>query len=162
MAHKTLIDGTAYSISGGKALVDGTAYKIKSGKTLVGGTAYSIEFGGGDMATITFGDMSGGYVEIDGVRYAGSNTTVNVPLGTTIVCSASFHGCDNDACKTGSAYIYLNNSQVNVAVGYYAGAVTYSYTVNGNISIYTTQTIKECSECEKGDITRSYLYITEE
>lgn len=45
MAHKTLIDGTAYSISGGKALVDGTAYSIKNGKTLVGGTAYGIEFG---------------------------------------------------------------------------------------------------------------------
>ena len=44
MAHKTLIDGTAYEISGGKALVDGTAYSIKNGKTLVGGTAYEVDF----------------------------------------------------------------------------------------------------------------------
>lgn len=46
MAHKTLIGGTAYEISGGKTLVDGTAYSIKNGKTLVGGTAYEVGFKG--------------------------------------------------------------------------------------------------------------------
>lgn len=46
MAHKTLIGGTAYEISGGKTLVDGTAYSIKNGKTLVDGTAYEVGFGG--------------------------------------------------------------------------------------------------------------------
>ncbi len=52
MAHKTLVGGTAYEISGGKALVDGTAYSIKNGKTLVDGTGYEIGFGGtvGDLA----------------------------------------------------------------------------------------------------------------
>lgn len=45
MAHKTLIGGTAYEISGGKTLVGGTAYSIDKGKTLVGGTAYEISFG---------------------------------------------------------------------------------------------------------------------
>lgn len=44
MAHKTLIGGTAYEVSGGKTLVNGTAYEIKSGKTLVGGTAYDVGF----------------------------------------------------------------------------------------------------------------------
>ena len=44
MAHKTMVGGTAYEISGGKALVDGTAYSIKGGKTLVDGTAYEIGF----------------------------------------------------------------------------------------------------------------------
>ena len=44
MAHKTLIDGVAYEISGGKTLVDGTAYSIKNGKILAGGTAYEIGF----------------------------------------------------------------------------------------------------------------------
>lgn len=42
MAHKTLISGTAYEISGGKTLVNGTAYSIKNGKTLVGGTNYEV------------------------------------------------------------------------------------------------------------------------
>lgn len=44
MAHKTLVNGASYDITGGKTLVNGTAYSIKSGKTLVGGTAYDISF----------------------------------------------------------------------------------------------------------------------
>lgn len=44
MAHKALVNGTAYEISGGKTLVDGTAYEIGGGKTLVDGTAYEISF----------------------------------------------------------------------------------------------------------------------
>lgn len=52
MAHKTLVNGTSYEISGGKTLVNGTAYSISGGKTLVGGTAYEIGFGQsiGDLA----------------------------------------------------------------------------------------------------------------
>lgn len=46
MAHKTLMDGTAYEINGGKTLVGGSAYSIDKGKTLVDGTAYEIGFGG--------------------------------------------------------------------------------------------------------------------
>ena len=42
MAHKTLIDGTAYEVSGGKTLIGGTAYNIKAGRTLVDGTGYDI------------------------------------------------------------------------------------------------------------------------
>ena len=44
MAHRTLIGGTAYNVSGGKSLVSGTSYNIKGGKTLVGGTGYNISF----------------------------------------------------------------------------------------------------------------------
>lgn len=42
MAHKTLIGGTTYDITGGKAMVSGTAYSIAGGKTMVSGTAYDI------------------------------------------------------------------------------------------------------------------------
>lgn len=49
MAHKTLIGGTAYEISGGKALVNGTAYSIKNGNTLVDGTVWVVAFGGGPV-----------------------------------------------------------------------------------------------------------------
>lgn len=45
MAHKTLIGGTAYEISGGRTLVGGTAYSISGGRTLVNGTGYDISFG---------------------------------------------------------------------------------------------------------------------
>lgn len=43
-AHKTLINGTAYTIKGGKCMVDGTVYNILKGRTLIGGTGYDIAF----------------------------------------------------------------------------------------------------------------------
>ena len=44
MAHKTLVGGTAYDITGGKTLVEGTSYSVKNGKVLVGSTEYDISF----------------------------------------------------------------------------------------------------------------------
>ena len=64
MAHKTLVNGTSYEISGGKTLVNGTAYSISGGKTLVGGTAYEIGFG------TPIGDLAVGssvYMNVNGV-----------------------------------------------------------------------------------------------
>lgn len=43
-AHKTLINGTAYTVKGGKCLVNGTMYNILKGRTLIGGTGYDITF----------------------------------------------------------------------------------------------------------------------
>ena len=44
MAHKALIGGTAYSITGGRTLIGGTGYGISKGRTLVSGTGYDISF----------------------------------------------------------------------------------------------------------------------
>ncbi len=44
MAHKTLVNGTAYEVKGGKCLVNGTVYSIKKGRTLIGGAGYDITF----------------------------------------------------------------------------------------------------------------------
>ena len=44
MAHRTLIGGTAYEITGGRTLVDGTGYSIPGGRTLIGGTGYDVSF----------------------------------------------------------------------------------------------------------------------
>ena len=44
MAHKTLISGTAYSVTGGRELIGGTGYSIKKGRTLIGGAGYDITF----------------------------------------------------------------------------------------------------------------------
>ena len=43
-AHKTLINGTAYTIKGGKCMVNGTVYNILKGRTLIDGTGYDIKF----------------------------------------------------------------------------------------------------------------------
>lgn len=42
--HKTLVDGTAYDVTGGKCLVNGTVYNILKGRTLIDGTGYDITF----------------------------------------------------------------------------------------------------------------------
>ena len=56
MAHKTLISGTAYSVTGGRELIGGTGYDCKAGKTLIGGTAFDVPFSKGiPLRTITPG-----------------------------------------------------------------------------------------------------------
>ena len=56
MAHKTLISGTAYSMTGGRELIGGTGYGCKNGKTLIGGTAFTVPFSKGiPLNTITPG-----------------------------------------------------------------------------------------------------------
>ena len=44
MAHKSLVGGTAYDITGGRTLVGGTGFDISKGRTLVDGTGYDIAF----------------------------------------------------------------------------------------------------------------------
>ena len=41
-AHKTLVNGTAYTVQGGKCMVGGTVYNILKGRTLIGGTGWDI------------------------------------------------------------------------------------------------------------------------
>ena len=43
-AHKTLVNGTAYTVRGGKCMVNGTVYNILKGRTLIDGTGYDITF----------------------------------------------------------------------------------------------------------------------
>lgn len=42
--HKTLVNGTAYEVKGGKCMVNGTVYNILKGRTLINGTGYDINF----------------------------------------------------------------------------------------------------------------------
>lgn len=42
--HKTLVNGTAYEVKGGKCMVGGTVYNILKGRTLIDGTGYDINF----------------------------------------------------------------------------------------------------------------------
>ena len=95
MAHKTLINGPAYEISGGRTLVNGTGYSIDKGKTHDGGTAYEIGFytvititGNGDYYNIIGNNLGTGcLVEIDGVQYK-SGVKLYLPVGTVIRCIA--------------------------------------------------------------------------
>lgn len=41
-AHKTLVNGTAYTVQSGKCMVGGTVYNILKGRTLIDGTGYDV------------------------------------------------------------------------------------------------------------------------
>lgn len=45
--HATLVNGTTYSVQGGRALVNGTGVDIKGGRALINGTGVDILFGSG-------------------------------------------------------------------------------------------------------------------
>jgi hypothetical protein len=58
MAHRTLINGTGYDISGGRELIGGTGYAKKKGRVLVNGTGYNIPFSSGiPLSTVALGDI---------------------------------------------------------------------------------------------------------
>lgn len=116
MSHKTMIDGVAYEISGGKTLVDGTAYSIKNGKTLVDGTVYEVGFATNVSVIIIppkMGVITGtrsnnadyASVTIDGVVYDGSEElTLTVPRGTII---KAFVSAEN-YFTTMKGYVYFD------------------------------------------------------
>lgn len=85
MAHKTLISGTAYEVTGGKCLVGGTGYSIQKGRTLVNGTGYDVEFSSAIAVTITgTGDSISCYVEINGTKYTKAYNEIEVEAGDII------------------------------------------------------------------------------
>lgn len=144
MAHKTLIGGTAYEISGGKTLVNGTAYKIEKGKTLVGGTAYEL----GVMVTITINGGTDAFysfaeVSIDGFKYGGKyavgsnfitvcdNVQVTVPIGTEITCLLRAHYGDVASVKVNNNTVYSFKGE---SMSTFDGG-SYKYTVVANANI---------------------------
>ena len=130
MAHKTLVGGTAYEVSGGKTLVGGTAYSIKNGKTLVGGTVYEVGFAP-DTVTITITGSSGEYyvsVGIDGTTYW-SATTIEVPVGTVVECWVN-----SDDRYYLKASVSVNGEEVASSLEQDV-PITYLYTVTCNTTI---------------------------
>lgn len=120
MAHRTLINGTGYDISGGREMIGGTGYAKKGGRTLVNGTEYEIGFAKPVTIEITATKTNNlASVTIDGTIYK-SAATVEVPAGTEIICSAEAAGSYNDSY----GIIYLNDQVVargthtNVDAGY--------------------------------------------
>lgn len=53
MGHRTLINGTAYTVKSGTAKIDGTGYRLYGGRTMVGGTSYNIKLSYPVQVTVT-------------------------------------------------------------------------------------------------------------
>lgn len=145
MAHKTLVNATAYEISGGRTLVNGTGYSIDKGKTLVGGTAYEVGFGVPCTVTILaygISPVGNANVTIDGQTYSAKGVTVSldqknptviteviVPSGTVMSCSALV-----PSGTTASWGVSVNGTTVASQSTYGTPAV-YDYVVNGNVRV---------------------------
>ena len=130
MAHKTLIGGTSYTISGGKTLVGGTGYSISKGRTLVGGTGYDVSFGPPEPAyAMLYNDgnfvfqlgnnvasgktLTASYTGIEDTSYSSySAVTWNVyrPMVTTLVCNSKIS-------PTSIAYWFYNMRNLTSKIG---------------------------------------------
>lgn len=67
-AHKTLVNGTAYTVKGGKCMVNGTVYSILKGRTLIDGTGWDITFtsAGTKLSTLDVGKSV--FANVGGVK----------------------------------------------------------------------------------------------
>lgn len=128
MAHKTLIGGTSYEISGGKTLVNGTAYSISGGKTLVGGTAYNIGFNSGtpvgdlSVGSSVYMNVNGGSTEFLVVHQGLPSTTKysTYSKGTWLLMKDIYTTMSFESTNTSNDYAnsdihnYLNNTFINL------------------------------------------------
>lgn len=67
-AHKTLVNGTAYTVQGGKCLVNGTVHNILKGRTLIGGTGYDITFPSAGTKLSALGVGQSVFTNVSGVK----------------------------------------------------------------------------------------------
>ena len=139
-AHKTLVNGTVYTVQGGKCMVNGTVYDIKKGRTLIGGTGYDILFGSNKIkVTITAPKTGYASVTIDGVRYS-SAAELEVEPGTAIKCEVK------GSATNVKRYIYRNGELVSSGNAYSMTAekdvsieLTYTTTISGSALVYHGQ-----------------------
>ena len=152
MAHKTLISGTAYSVSSGRELIGGTGYGCKGGKTLIGGTAFTVPFSKGiPLNTITPGAIlylneSGSPVPFyiakhdyeSGLNGAGRTLVVRKDCYDMRAFNSSnnaYAGSSLDSwlCNT---YLKLLDADIQAAIG----TTKFYYTPgNGNTTVTTLQ-----------------------
>lgn len=108
MAHKVMVDGTAYGISEGITKDGGTGYVLQMGVAKVDGTLYDISFGSGLIpVTITSsGNASYCYVTINGTKYSSETSGIEVEAGSEIGLSVRARS------SSVRGYIYINGTTV--------------------------------------------------
>ena len=141
-AHKTLINGTAYTVKGGKCMVNGTVYNILKGRTLIDGTGYDITFAPslprkGDLITMNLDGtdrqyrvlkiVDGTTVEVLSMEDAGSSAfgSSNTYAGNTL-----------DACLNTTWYNTLSTAAKSAIVPKNIAQYQYDY----NASVYNATT----------------------
>lgn len=135
MAHKTLISGTAYSVTGGRELIGGTGYGCKAGKTLIGGTAFDVPFGQTEyVLTIRGGSAqrAGAYVTYGGQKYGSG--TLRIPVGDSVRVSV---GSSNG--NVGGTWVKLSGAGTLSGGGISGNERNYTYIPAANATIQFTK-----------------------
>lgn len=150
-SHSTLINGTKYSIIGGRTLIGGTGYGISKGRTLVEGTGYDIAFGATEKALSDF--TEGNIVKLNGngspmefyVAKHNYEAKLNGLGRTLLVRKDSYEQVWNSAGQNyyGNSTIdtWLNNSYKNVLDAGIQTAIaqtSFQYTPGGYDTATTT------------------------
>lgn len=156
MAHKTLIDGTAYAVKGGRDLIAGTGYAKKQGKTLIAGTARDIVLKKTEYVTVTIVNGGSGsntnQVKYNGTLYSAPKT-LTVEKGEVI--QLKYGGEYN---HTGS--VFINNVR-KASSG--SSVLWYNYTVNSDVTVTLYTSIQTANPWGDGDIAVEVFntYVTE-
>lgn len=107
MSHKTLVNGTAYTVKSGKCLVGGVSYDIKKGRTLINGTGYDVTFS--SEASLAW--HLNNTVSLPSITMRANFTTVSM-FGGTSSWTGIMPG-EDDAGLEALCYMYgTNNSEV--------------------------------------------------
>ena len=131
--HACLIDGTVYSIKGGKTLISGTGYGIENGKTLMDGVGYNISLAK-KLSVDIQGTFTYSTVEVGGTSYTVAGV-VKAKAQTQITVTAS-----GDPRGIRSAVIYYNGRSVatgSIGMGTQTPA-TYSFSLETDTTITCT------------------------
>lgn len=173
MAHKTLISGTAYSVTGGRELIGGTGYGCKAGKTLIGGTAFTVPFSNGiPLSTVTPGGIlmlneSGSPVPFyiakhdyeSGLNGVGRTLVVRKDCYDMRAFSSGNNAYANSSldswlCNT---YLKLLDADIQAAIG----TTKFYYTPgNGNNTVTTLQ--RAVFQLSLTELGKSYYYANTE
>lgn len=128
MAHKTVINGTEYEITGGTTLANGTKYQIRGGRTIVDGTGYAVEF-----ASLVYLKGDSSFSLYDYARLTVEGTTYNLTrldtyakAGQEILIEA-YRKTDYTVVQS----LYINNSYVT---GVHSGLFRYTYVIPDGIT----------------------------
>ena len=121
--HKTLINGTVYTVQSGKCMVGGTVYNILKGRTLIGGTGYDITLPGIGIMVSTLSVGQSVYTKVNGtatefiVVHQGKPSSIydNSCNGTWLLMkdcyvSRAWHSSNVNKYESSDIHTYLNNT----------------------------------------------------
>ena len=125
--HKTLVNGAAYTVKGGKCLVNGTVYSVKKGRTLIGGTGYDITLPGAGISVSTLSVGQSVYAKVNGaakefiVVHQGKPSSLydDSCNGTWLLMkdcyeSRAWHSSNVNKLESSTIHTYLNSTFLNL------------------------------------------------